>query len=152
MPIPTFDKMLRPILQLASTRDMSRRTAAAAMEEHFNLTADDRAARIPSGASTVVNNRSGWAMTFLTKGGLIEKVAPKTYRCTDAGRALLREHADTITVRDLEAMEGWDNAWRTRKDKPSDSVISTESTTTTPLESLESAIATLHADLRARLP
>jgi restriction system protein len=152
MAIPTYDKMLRPILQLACQQDVNRRTAAAAMEEHFKLTPDEREARIPSGSSTFVSNRSGWAMTFLTKGGLIEKVAPKTYRCTESGRNFLREHADTITVRDLEAIESWDNSWRTTKGKIPDPVISTEAqNTTTPLESLESAITTLNADLRSRL-
>jgi restriction system protein len=88
------------------------------MAEHFALTADERLQRIPSGASTLVGNRAGWAMTFLTKGALIAKVAPKTYRATDAGVEFLAAHPHHVTVKDLETMEGWDNAWRATKPKP----------------------------------
>lgn len=50
-------------------------------------------------------------MTFLTKGGLIEKVAPKQYRITERGRAFLAAHPEGITTRDLEAIDGWEEAW-----------------------------------------
>jgi len=86
MPIGTFDKMLLPLLQLSPRDEITRRIATQAMEDHFNLTPQERSARIPSGASTLVANRTGWAMTFLTKAGLIEKVAFKTYRATELGK------------------------------------------------------------------
>ena len=72
MAIPTFDQMLRPILALACEREITRRDMRPAMEEHFNLSPEDRAASIRSG-ETYVNNRTGWAMTFLTKAGLIDR-------------------------------------------------------------------------------
>lgn len=82
MSIPTYDQMLGPILELAAQHDITRRTAETAMVKRFDITDDEQAQRIPSGGSTYVGNRAGWAMSFLTKGKLIEKVAPKTYRAT----------------------------------------------------------------------
>jgi len=82
MPIPTFEQMLRPILALACEKDITRKDITPEMEEHFHLTPEEREARIQTGA-TYVRNRAGWAMTFLTKGGLIEKVAPKTLCASD---------------------------------------------------------------------
>ena len=70
VPIPTFDKMLDPLLAIAAKEPLTRRTATTAMQQQFNLTEEERNARIPSGQSTVVGNRAGWAMTFLTKAGL----------------------------------------------------------------------------------
>ena len=130
--------MLRPILALATGRDITRRTAAAAMEEHFQLTPEERAARIPSGASTYVENRNGWAMTFLTKAGLIAKVAPRIYRITEFGRKYLAEHPDEITERDLRTIPGWEEAWNTKKEKktPPGGVT----TGKTPIEALDDAI------------
>ena len=116
MSIPTFDQMLHPILAMACEKDLDRRTAAKAMVEHFRLTPDESEARIPSGKSTFVHNRAGWAMTFLTKGGLIAKVAPKTYRATEAGKDFLARHRHAITVKDLQAIEGWEELWRKRDD------------------------------------
>ena len=151
-PIPTFDQMLQPLLALATRQDVTRRLAEPAMAEHFALTADERLQRIPSGASTLVGNRAGWAMIFLTKAALITKVAPKTYRATDAGVEFLAAHPHHVTVKDLETMEGWDNAWRSAKPKPHDDPQATSNqSTTTPAEAIDAALTTLNADVRSRL-
>src|SRR6185437_12632590 len=92
MNVPKLDGMLRPILALSVDAPITRVSATESMALHFGLSAEDRQVRIPSGKSTYVRNRTGWAMTFLTKGGLIEKVAPKQYRITERGRAFLVAH------------------------------------------------------------
>jgi restriction endonuclease Mrr len=106
--IPKFDQMLRPILVLAARGPITRRATTDAMAKHFGLSAAEQEDRLPSGASTVVANRVGWAMTFLTKGGLIEKVATKTYQATSTGLRFLESHASTITAKDLRTIEGWE--------------------------------------------
>lgn len=111
MNVPKLDAMLRPILALSVDAPITRASATESMALHFGLSAEDRQVRIPSGRSTYVRNRTGWAMTFLTKGGLIEKVAPKQYRITERGRAFLAAHPEEITTRDLEAIDGWEEAW-----------------------------------------
>ena len=67
MPIPSFDQMLRPVLALATVQDISRRIVESAMADQFKLTPSERAQRLASGGSTVIGNRSSWAMTFLSK-------------------------------------------------------------------------------------
>lgn len=114
--IPTYDQLLRPVLALAEAATISRASATEAMTRHFGLDADTAAARIPSGHSTYIHNRTGWAMTFLTKAGLIEKVAKATYGLTDRGREFLVTHPDTISVEDLRAVDGWREAWRGQSD------------------------------------
>jgi excisionase family DNA binding protein len=118
MNVPKLDAMLRPILALSVDAPITRAAATESMALHFGLFAEDRQARIPSGRSTYVRNRTGWAMTFLTKGGLIVKVAPKQYRITERGRAFLAAHPEEITTRDLEAIDGWEEAWNA--DTPGD--------------------------------
>src|SRR5205823_11091385 len=103
MPIPTFDKLLRPVLDLANREEITRSSATEAMVRAFKLSPSEIEQRIPSGNSTVIGNRTGWAMTFLTKGGLISKIAPKTYRTTDLGREFLSKHPTDITVAKLAA-------------------------------------------------
>lgn len=149
MPLPTFDQMLQPLLALATRQDLTRRVAEAAMSEHFGLKPEERNQLLPSGTTTVVNNRAGWAMTFLTKGKLIEKVAPKTYRATQRGVDFLAEHRTRITVKDLEALEGWFEAWRSTRKKDESPPLAEPKTT--PAEAIGSALATLHDDVRGRL-
>jgi restriction endonuclease Mrr len=60
VPIPTFDKMLDPLLALAIKEPLTRTIGNDAMQEHFKLTEAERAERIPSSQSTVVRNRTGW--------------------------------------------------------------------------------------------
>jgi restriction system protein len=136
MPIPTFDQMLHPVLVLAAKQNITRR--------------DEREQRISSGASTYVENRSGWAMTFLTKAHLIEKVRAKTYHVTDDGRAFLTRHPNGFTVKDLEAIDGWEEAWRSSRRSKNEAAV-TPSETTTPLEMIYESITTLNSALKDRL-
>lgn len=78
MPIPTFDQLLWPILELPTTKDVTRTSATASMIEVFSLTEQEAEQRVPSGGSTVIGNRAGRAMCYRTEGGLIEKVAKYT--------------------------------------------------------------------------
>lgn len=150
MAIPTYEQMLRPILALACVQDITRKTMTGAMIEHFKLTAEQQEERIQTGASKV-HNRAGWAMTFLTKGGLIEKIAPKTYRATSYGQDFLQNHPETITNRDLQAIPGWHEAWRVSKQTEGNEEEIQDTSTATPLEALDEAVTTLHADLKNRL-
>jgi hypothetical protein len=112
MSVPPFEQFLRPVLALAARETITRVSVAEAMSSHFGLSEEDQWARIPSGGSTFLRNRTGWAMTFLTKASLIEKVAPKQYRATAQGREFLATHPEAISSRDLAAVAGWREAWR----------------------------------------
>lgn len=137
MPIPTYDQMLPPILALAEKGEISRRRAAEAMVEHFHLTPEEVATRLPSGGSTYVRNRAGWAMTFLTKARLIEKTAPRIYRITEAGRAFLEQNP-TFNERDLKGIPGYKEAWQTKaQDDVSAPPAVAESERSTPEDMLE---------------
>lgn len=152
MSFPTVERMLRPLLALAMAQEVTRNVAAAAMAEHFNLLPEEREQRIPSGGSTVVRSRAGWTMTYLTKGKLIAKVATKTYRATAFGRTFLASHPGTILVKDLEALEGWKDAWQSdKKRKTEQAKPNLPELGTSPAETIDSAMAVLHADLRDRL-
>jgi restriction system protein len=100
-----------PFLSLATNQDITRRHAGDVMADHVSLTDKERQARIPSGGSTYINHRTGWAMTFLTKAKLIEKVEKATYRATQSGHAFLKAHPPESLVADLKQIPGWEEAW-----------------------------------------
>ena len=161
MPIPTYDQLLRPLLENAANADITRRSATEAMISGFKLSSEEAERRLPSGGATYIRNRVGWAMSFLTKGGLIAKVAPKTYRATEAGKEFLSNHPQTILVSDLEAIPGWEEAWNTKAKKREREaaalagVASDAETTATPHERIEAAFSelreTLISDLLSQL-
>lgn len=159
MPIPTFDQLLRPILELASQEDTTRRTASAAMVKEFALTKEQQEERIPSGGATKINNRAGWAMSHLTKGGLIEKVAKYTYRTTDKGKDYLSTHEGPITPVDLKNIEGFVEAWEeasklnaANKTKSADnSDNDANNSITTPEELIDNEVGKMDENLRSEL-
>ncbi len=110
MSLPTLDEVLRPILAMAAKQEITRRSAITHVIELFNLCEEDQRAHVPSGAPRI-NLRTSWAMTFLTKAGLIEKAAKNSYRATKAGRQFLDTHPDKITEADLKGIDGWEEAW-----------------------------------------
>ena len=161
MPIPTYDQLLRPLLEIAANADITRRSATDAMIQKFKLSPEEAERRLPSGGATYIRNRVGWAMSFLTKGGLIAKVAPKTYRATETGKEFLSNHPQAILVSDLEAIPGWEEAWnskakRREREAAAITAVATDAqTTSTPYERIETAFAelreTLVADLQSQL-
>jgi restriction system protein len=158
MAIPTYDKLMRPILELAAQQPISRRTATDAMITRHALTADEVAQRLAGGDSTV-HNRVGWAMTFLTKAGLIAKIAPKTYQATELGRQFLGKHEGDIREADLKAIPGYAEAWAAgsarRRQKESlsadKSVPLLLDETATPHEIIAREVGSLQSELRSRL-
>jgi restriction system protein len=150
MTLPTYENCLRPILEMSATADISRRTVLEPVSDLFELTPEERSKTIPSGHSTVMQSRTGWAMTFLTKGGLIEKVSRGQYRITERGREFLIKYPQQITHKDLRAIPGWEQAWGMDKKAPRNAgeheADSSESTAS-PIELVESGIQSLRSEL-----
>ncbi len=156
MAVPTYDLTIRPVLELAARQDITRRSAVLAMRDHFHLTEEEMALRIPSGSDGVASNRTGWAMTYLTKAGLLAKIAPKTYRATEAGRAFLLDHKGDINKEDLLTIDTFrEFAVGSRHTKHGDATPQTigevADSTRTPIEVIDGAVETLHSDVRQRL-
>src|SRR5207248_10877144 len=120
----------------------------------LGLSSQEAAQRLPSGQATTIRNRTGWAMTYLTKGGLIAKVSPRTYRITDLGREFLVKSPDAITVADLEAIPGFEEAWNTKANRRQASgqpqSLSLDRTET-PHERIAREVTAIDSDLRDRL-
>jgi restriction system protein len=133
--------------------------ATKAVSDYFKLTEEQRAETIPSGTSTTIGNRAGWAMSHLHKGALIEKVAKHTYAGTQKGRDYLKCHSGPITPNDLRSIEGFEEAWaegsRRRAQKKADESPEEPdeevNRTSTPEEQIDHAMESLGAKLRAEL-
>jgi restriction system protein len=156
--IPTFDQLLRPLLAMAAEKKITRRTATEEIVAAFKLTTAEATQRIPSGASTLIGNRCGWAMTFLTKAALISKVEKSTYAATESGKKFLLSHPQVITHADLKLVPGWHQSWELGRQKRREKkgvVVPTDApdvlSTSTPEEAISEGIKTLESDLRSRL-
>ena len=153
MPIPDYQTLFRPILELAANGQVSRQVATAEMAELFQLTHEERQQRIPSGAATYLRNRVGWAMTYLTKAGLIRKVAPKFYGATDRGRDFLSRYPDGFAKRELEEIDDFRRfqAFKRPHDRTDSAQSESDSESSTPYERIDEALVEINADLKEQL-
>jgi len=149
MTLPTFINCLRPILEMAASADISRRSVVEPISNLFQLSSEEREQTIPSGHSTVMQSRTGWAMTYLTKGGLIEKVSRGQYRITERGREFLVKYPTEISHKNLRDIEGWEQRWGIDKRKSHGHETEGEASDTAvaPIELVESGIQSLRSEL-----
>jgi restriction endonuclease Mrr len=89
------------VLALPAQSPITRATAIQAVADLFQLTSEERQERIPSGQDTYIHNRVGWAMTYMTKAGLLEKAASRTYTAAIRGRDFLNKFPDRFGVKEL---------------------------------------------------
>src|SRR5690554_8201622 len=106
MSIPDFQTVMRPVL-LAVADGVP--LALSELREHisneFNLNEEDRNERLPSGKQTVINNRVGWARTYLIKAGLLSIPTKVMVQTTERGREGLSSGPERITVSRLRGEE-----------------------------------------------
>lgn len=100
MPIPTFQEILRPWLELASDgREHALQEVISSLADKMALTADERAEMLPSGFQGTFTNRVAWAATHLQKAHALDRVGRGRYRITDRGQSILAEQVPITTAR-----------------------------------------------------
>jgi restriction system protein len=102
MAVPDFQRLMLPLLKLTS--DGGEHTLSDTTEQlanEFQLSEVDRKELLPSGRQARLNNRVGWASSYLRKAGLLRAVRRGTFQITDRGRTILQSNPPTIDLRFL---------------------------------------------------
>jgi restriction system protein len=92
MPIPTFDEFMLPVLGFMAdgqTHKVPELTSLAA--DHFHLSTEEREATIPSEKQRIVYSRTTWAITYLSRAGLVERKTRGVYLITITGSQVLAD-------------------------------------------------------------
>lgn len=169
MPIPGFQELMLPVLRLTRDgqehrlRDLVDQTA-----DLLGLTEEERLEMLPSGQNRVIRNRTTWAKQYLLNSGLLESTRRGYVRITEAGRALLADPPEAITIaylktnypqikaflsgaggNDTGGSDGGPAAGRGTGDGPGP--LDAPTVTQTPEEALEVAYLQLRADLAQEL-
>lgn len=89
--IPNYQQFMRPFLEIAyqakqqDQDEVKLRDVIDALAEQFGLSEEERSELLPSGRQRVLDNRIGWARTYLTKAGLLEATRRAHVSITDQG-------------------------------------------------------------------
>lgn len=79
------------------------------LQEHFGLSDDEMSELVPSGGRTKIHDRAEWALLWMQKAGLTEKIRPGHNAVTQAGRELLASGRpfDRKYVKSLPSYLAW---------------------------------------------
>lgn len=87
--IPTYEAMMRPVLECAMNGEVQIGDAVDMVAEKFQLSDQDRELLLPSGKQTKFANRVHWAKTYLKQAGLVEITGRGRFIITERGRQAL---------------------------------------------------------------
>ncbi|HIF9209970.1 TPA: restriction endonuclease [Photobacterium damselae] len=153
--IPNYQVFMRPFLEIANAaggHEVKLRDVIDQLAESFQLTEDEREERLPSGKQTVLDNRIGWARTYLTKAGLLEVTRRAHFVITERGREAI---SNPKTVIDNNYLKQFDEfiAFKDQKNGQSEQVQSNsnDAEETTPDEILRATCKQINEALASEI-
>jgi len=150
--IPDYQSFFLHLLKFASDGKVhSIREAIDTISHQFNLTDEERKALLPSGTQRIVDNRIGWARTYLTKAGLLETPKRAFMQITPAGKALLTTNPPELNVNTLMQYESFRKFREGKPNQKGNEDDSAVSPPTTPQEQLEDGIEKINKNLSEEL-
>jgi len=119
MAIPTYEEAMIPVLKHANQGGEYRQADFTdSVSEYFSLDDEERSRLLGSGSKRVIVDRTSWAIVYLHRAGLLERVRRGFYSITDEGRRVLNADPDRLDSQYL-----YDNFpefadWRDQSNQP----------------------------------
>jgi len=151
MPIPDYQSIMLPLLKFAGDKkEHSIREAIEHIANLFNLSEEEQREVLPSGQQYIIDNRVGWARTYLKKAGLLESTKRSYFKITDLGLEVLQKNPKEINVKFLEQFPQFIEFRNLRKERGEEE-REEENLTQTPQELLEYGYQRIKKDLAYEL-
>jgi restriction system protein len=148
--LPKYSDLFLPVLLVMKDgQDKSIQDIAQAVVASLDLDQDLLEQRLNSGTQRVIDNRIGWARTYLHKADLIERTSRGIYRITDKGTSKLLSNPSTIVLSELDESPEF-REWRgggNTESKESDNVEAND-LDLTPEEQIDQSVRQLQGQLR----
>lgn len=119
MTVPGFKHFLRPVLEIIAEHkrlENARPTVRSLTIKKMKFNDDEISEQLSSGGNRIAN-RTGWALTYLSKACLIKFPARGLVEITDEGISFLKEHKGPISPKDLTRFEAF-NSFKNSSTKP----------------------------------
>lgn len=156
MAVPSWEQFMVPLLRVMLDGQIyKRRDLYPVVASAVGLSDEDCSELLASG-HLKYRNRIGWATSYLTRVGALDRPMRGQYSITDAGRKLLVQHPDRITEADLRLLAAEGDEWwipkggvkRPAVTAPADPLPTSE---LDPIEQIEQGISRIHADVASDL-
>jgi restriction system protein len=129
------------------------REAIETMALEFGLTDEERKELLPSGRQPRLDNRVGWALTYMRKAGLLEATGRGKFQITDRGLDVLAKNPSHINMKFLKQFPEYREFKEVSKpkQKTDDQEEEIDQLDQTPEEILESSYQNLRSELAQQL-
>ena len=149
--IPDYQTVMLPILRrLEAGQELSMADLVEQLSVEFQLTDEERQRMLPSGTSTYIGNRIGWARTYLKKAGLLDSPRRGFVQITDRGRKVLVEKPERVDTRFLTRFVEFREFHGQRREEDLEPQIAS-TPPSTPEEAFEGAYERLRQSVEADL-
>jgi restriction system protein len=102
MPVPDFESLMLPILELCHDQgEHSVREAADLMARRFSLSEAEQRELLPSGRQAKLVNRTAWVVVYLCRAGLLERPGRGRFRITREGLKFLESRPRELNIKTL---------------------------------------------------
>lgn len=116
MAIPTYEECMLPLMKIAEDgKEHLFKEAIDILINQFNLTDKEKQELLPSGSAFVINNRIGWARTYLTKAGLLLKTRRGHFRISEEGKKFLQKNPECINTKMLKEYDSFNEFQATKE-------------------------------------
>ena len=147
MTIPDYQKLMLPLLAFSGDeKEHSVREVIEYLSKLFNLTDQEKNELLPSGQQNIIDNRVGWAKTYLLKAGLLESTKRSFFIISKAGIEVLKTKPQEINNNFLRQYPAFVE-FRTRREHTTISIEEKVELDQTPQELLEIGYQKLNSDL-----
>lgn len=155
MAIPDFQTVMLPLLKtLEDGEERSIKDVTNLLAARYELTEEERFARLPSGQQSIISNRVAWAKTHLKAAGLVESPKRGRVRITELGRTVITQNPPIVNLKYLQQYPAY-LEFRERSSEKEETSGESQDTepveTGTPLELLDASYKTLRQAVKEEL-
>ena len=157
MAVPKYNEFFSPVLRALEDGQIKRALEIRKYAlNYLNVSEEDRKQMLPSNTQRLVDNRATWAITYLCKANLIERVAKGKYKITNTGIQVLHEKKDHVELKDLYQFDSFrqfintDTMSEEKKDVSKPSVLE-DLQEGTPQDNLNASMEQINKELSANL-
>lgn len=154
MPIPDYQALMLPFLKLAADgKEHFLKDSYPALADQFKLTEEEKKIMLPSGQQSIINNRIGWAKTYLKKAKLIQSPKRGTFKITERGLNELKKNPSRIDLAFLEQFSEFIEFrnLKNNKELTEDKETIASTTVKNPEETIEDAFEEINGSLASEI-
>ncbi|PIN86516.1 restriction endonuclease [Candidatus Woesearchaeota archaeon CG10_big_fil_rev_8_21_14_0_10_44_13] len=153
MTIPDYQTLMLPLLKnISDGMEHKTKEVVNSLSNEYHLTEEEKRELLPSGQQPIIDNRIGWARTYLLKAGLLSSPRRGYIKITEKGLEVLKQKPNRVDIKFLEKFPEFIEFRTIKKETSKETVKDKEEVEdVTPDELMEKGYNSINASLTQEL-